>query len=394
MIRPRDNVALSSGAFCESALSLGTFFNLSYHWQTELSMLFALMFPVISGISALIFGTISDHVQRIKISRVSPLLFVVAAIIAMFEPTTHVAVIAFSIVLGIATGIEHSVTRTVIAESAKPCNRFKCAAETVSMHYIAVVFTLFWLLYFHNQPFLIRALFGIIGVCAIIIFLIRLRIKNPKIQDAVLDDQYDWNIFQYFSDTRILKIIGYIFCTYIAYTCIIAVLSHNGVYHNFGYDITYYVIYLCVVLFAIHNIFVVYFPNYAKLLYLINIAFICLTLIGLQSGIDSFGELTFAIFFGISCGLSPNLFYQQWVVEFTPTRYRGTMRGIFSLLTRLFVAGAIFATHSLPIYLILQFAVILYLGLSVIALKFMPNSVNITLERVDRKFDITSIKMQ
>lgn len=389
MITQARCLTLTSGALGEAMTTLTVYFALVATMQSDLVLTFSILYPILTGICALISGAIADKIPRIKISRLAPIFLILAALLGASTPPSLSTVVAMSCLFAIFTGIEYSTTRTLIAEYAQPWHRFKWSSETIALYQIGMTIALVWYSYFYGTEFVISGLYFLIGCVGLFALIGRWNMPNSLIHDKILQHPLPCaNFMHYAFNRKICKVILFIGCTYIIYSVILTILLKHGVYVAFGYQLSTFFIFIITSIFAIQTIFCTLFPERARILYGVSAIIFLVLIYLLQTNCALIEGATFAIIFGLFSGISPNLFYQQWVVEFTPTRYRATMRGFFSLLTRICVGGAIFLASGVEMSVLFDIAFIACLISSVIAVRFMPNSTGVTLEKVDRRFEV------
>lgn len=355
---------------------------------SDLMTLFAVSFPTFTGLVALVSGVLSDKVPRNKISRIAPIFLVLASLIGLCTQPSQVTILSLSALLAIFTGVEYTCTRTLIAEFALPTHRFKWSSEVIVFYNLGIVVSLVWFAYFYGTPLSIYGLFTLSLVLGILLILGRWGLSNPSIQTGVLKNKCcQASFWKYFFTTRVLKIFLFLGCTYILYSVVLAILINHGIYVNLGDTISSYLVFGLCTIFAIQNLFCVFFPERAKMLYAVAALTFLVMMYALQALPDLIHGIGFALIFGLLLGISPNLFYQQWVVEFTPTRYRSTMRGIFSFVNRVLIGLGVYLSQSVNVNNLFEISFIVCLISSFFAIKHMPNSTGVTLGKVDARFD-------
>lgn len=390
MLNQHRCLALTSGSLCEAMMILSVYFSLNNRLETDLTMLFAIMLPIVTGVASLVFGAIGDKIQRIKLSRIAPLFLVCAACIAFSTLPTELTISALVISLSIFIGIEYSCTRTVIAESALPNHRFKWASEVIVFYNMGLVVALVWYTYFYGTSLAINGLFYLNAVLGIILTVRRWNIPNPKIQNDVLDTTKatkTCSFWRYLFTPRVALVTLFIGYTYILFSVVMNVLMSHQIYVNLGTTVTSFITFAACTIFAIQNIFCTFFPERARALYGVAALVFLVMMYMLQTHQEFVQGIMFAVIFGLLSGISPSLFYQQWIVEFTPTRYRSTMRGVFSFMTRICIGVGIYLTQDIDINNIFEISFLVCLVTSFFAVKHMPNSTGVTLSKVDAKFD-------
>ena len=81
MITQTRCLILTSGALGEAMTTLTVYFALVASMQSDLVLTFSILYPILTGICALISGAIADKIPRIKISRLAPIFLILAALL-------------------------------------------------------------------------------------------------------------------------------------------------------------------------------------------------------------------------------------------------------------------------------------------------------------------------